>query len=81
MKLEGFYNPEVLSELLYKEQITWLEAIYHHSQERIDEYKDFCKNKNLQEDEKSAQLFFDYLLEVEDNAMAMETNSYLLENN
>ena len=39
IELKGFYNEETLQELLYKGNITHLEYIYHHSQEKIDAYK------------------------------------------
>lgn len=66
MKLEGYYNEEVLEELLYKEEISRLEFIYHHSKERIDEYKEYCQKRKLKEDEMSAEAFCDYLLRKEE---------------
>lgn len=66
MNLEGFYNENVLEELLFNEEISRLEFIYHHSQERIDEYKEYCQKRKLKEDEKSAEAFYDYLLRREE---------------
>jgi hypothetical protein len=57
MELKGFYNDTVLNELLNKGEISDLEYIYHHSTEKIEDYKNFCQDKNLQEDEQSAVLF------------------------
>lgn len=68
IELKGFYNEETLQELLYKGNITHLEYIYHHSQEKIDAYKAYCQKRNLQEDESSAVAFCDYLVKSEESA-------------
>ena len=65
-ELKGFYNEEVLEEMLYKGEISRLEFIYHHSQKRIDDYKAYCQKKGLQEDEESAEAFADFLLRREE---------------
>lgn len=65
--LQGFYKEETLQELHCKGNITKLEYIYHTSQETIDDFKEFCRNNSLQEDEKAAERFFDYLLEREES--------------
>lgn len=61
-----YNNEETLQELLYKGDITQLEYIYHHSQEKIDEYKEYCQRRNLQENEDSASSFSEYLLKCEE---------------
>ena len=66
--LKGFYNEGTLQELLYKGNITRLEYIYHHSQEKIDGYKEYCQKRGLQEDEASAEAYCDYLLKKEEAA-------------
>ena len=66
--LKGFYNEEVLEELLFDSKITRLEFIYHHSQERIDDFKAYCQKRGLQEDEASAESFSDCLLKKEETA-------------
>jgi len=68
IELKGFYNEDTLQKLLYKGNITQLEYIYHHSQEKIDAYKAYCQKRNLQEDEASAVAFSDYLLKSEEAA-------------
>ena len=60
--LNGFYNEDVLEELLYDGKITQLEAIYHHSQERIDDFKSYCQRRKIQEDEDAAKAYADYRL-------------------
>ena len=68
MNLEGFYNEEYLDPLVYEGKITRLEYIYHHSQEMIDEFKDYCSQNGLKEDETAANKFMDWLLEQEEKA-------------
>ena len=62
IELKGFYKEETLEELLFKGNITNLEFIYHHSQERIDDFKSYCQRRNIQEDEKAAKAYADYRL-------------------
>ena len=66
--LNGFYNEEVLEKLLFKGEITRLEFIYHHSQERIDDFKAYCQKRGLQEDEAAAEAYSDFILKRQKNA-------------
>lgn len=68
MNLEGFYNEEHLDPLVYEGKITRLEYIYHHSQEMIDEFKDYCSQNGLKEDEPAANKFMDWQLQMEEQA-------------
>ena len=68
MNLEGFYNEEYLDPLVYEGKITRLEYIYHHSQEMIDEFKDYCSQNGLKEDETTANKFMDWQLQMEEEA-------------
>ena len=68
MDLEGFYSEEYLDELVYEGKITRLEYIYHHSQEMIDEFKDYCSQNGLKEDETAANKFMDWQLQMEEQA-------------
>lgn len=68
MELQGFYNEQVLNELLYNEQITQLEYIYHHSQERIDDFKRFCNRNQMEENEDSAEKYAEFLVKVEEQS-------------
>lgn len=67
-KLKGFYNEEILEGLLYNNEISKLEYIYHHSQERIDDFKRYCFKRNIKETNKAADEYFDFLLKREENA-------------
>ena len=66
--LQGFYNEDVLEELLYNGEITRLEFIYHHSQKRKDDFKAYCQKRGLQETEAAAEAYCNYLLKREENA-------------
>lgn len=66
MELNGFYNEETLEELLFDGKITRLEFIYHHSQERIDDFKKYCQKRQLQENEAAAEAYTDFLLKKEE---------------
>ena len=68
LPLKGFYKEETLQELLFKGNISQLEYVYHHSQERIDDFKDYCQKRGLQEDERAATAYADYLLKREEDA-------------
>lgn len=68
MRLEGFQDEQTLNELLYEGKISQLEYIRHHSQEMTDEFKEFCKQNGLEENEESADRFRDNLLRKEEEA-------------
>ncbi len=68
MELKGFYNEDTLEEMLFKGEITQLEYIYHHSQERIDNFKAYCQKRGIQEDDTAAAAYMDWLLKQEENA-------------
>lgn len=67
-ELNGFYNEEVLNELLYNEEITTLEHIYHFSQERIDDFKKYCERRKINESEEAAKAYLNYRLKREERA-------------
>lgn len=57
VELKGYYNENVLQELLDDNKISSLEYIYHHSEDKIDKFRGFCQCNNIPEDEHSAVLF------------------------
>ena len=67
INLQGYYNEETLQDLLASEQIDHLAYIFHHSEEKKKEFEQFCKERNLQENEQSAQQFFDYINDMEEH--------------
>ena len=67
-ELKGFYNEDVLEELLYNGEITRLEYIYHHSQERIDDFKMYCQKRELHENEAAAEAYSEFILKRQENA-------------
>mgnify|MGYP006872993830 CR=1 FL=1 len=66
--LQGFYNEDVLEELLYNGDISRLEFVYHHSQERRDDFKAYCHKRGIHETEDAAEAYCSYLLKREENA-------------
>lgn len=68
LELKGFYKEETLEELLYKGNISRLEFIYHHSQERIDDFKMYCQKRGLQEDEAAAEQYSDFILQRQEES-------------
>lgn len=67
-ELKGYYNEEVLQELLYNKKITTLEYVYHHSKERIDDFKKYCQKRGIEETEEAAKAYCDFLLKREEYA-------------
>lgn len=69
MDNNGNFLPEdVLLEQLFNGQITRLQFVYRHSQERIDDYKSYCEKRGFEENEKSAEAYMDFLLKREEYA-------------
>lgn len=68
MELKGFYNENILGEMLAKGEITRLEYVYHHSEEMRDDYIGFCKEKGLEQNEQSAEDFMEYQKNQEEAA-------------
>ena len=56
-KLEGFYNEDVLDELLEEGKITNLDYIYHHSEEMKSNYAEYCSEDKLEQNEETAGAF------------------------
>ncbi len=68
LELKGFYKEETLEELLFKGNISSLEFIYHHSQERIDDFKAYCQKRRLQENEAAAEAYSDFILKRQEES-------------
>lgn len=62
--MERMINESKQLEKLYNGKITRLEYVLQ-SDEMKHEYEEYCKEKELQENESSAQQFMDYLLNQE----------------
>ena len=69
MTLENrFYGQDVLSQLLYEEKITGLDYVTHQSEERTNQFKEYCARRAVPEDEESAGNFMNYLLREEERS-------------
>ena len=69
IRLEGFYKEEYLHRLLYDGQISRLEYIYHHSEEKKAAFLDYCHEHGLPVTEDSAEQFMQYELKQEEKEM------------
>ncbi len=64
--LEGYYSEESLQEMLHNEEIDYLTYVFHHSEERRQDFLNFCTERNLEKNEETAMLFMDYQLKQEE---------------
>lgn len=68
MELKGFYDEQVLDEMLGKGEINELEFIQHHSQEMIDDFKYYCQHRKIEEDNDAAIAYARFLLKRQQHA-------------
>ena len=68
MNLNGYYREDSLIELFQEGRITRCQLICHHSPERRQQFVDFCRERNLQQDEEAAELFAEEQVQLEQNA-------------
>lgn len=66
--LDGYYKEETLIELFQEKKITRCQLICHHSPERRQEFIDFCSERELQQDERAAELFTEEQLRLQEEA-------------
>lgn len=55
-----YYSEEELIEKVQNGEYGWLDYINHHSPEWQEEYEQFCKERSLQIDEDSAEIFLEW---------------------
>ncbi len=67
-QLKGFYNDDTLKEKLHKGEITTLDYVTHQSEQMQQEFVSYCEGKDLQQNEQSAQIFLEWLLNQEEKA-------------
>lgn len=67
-ELRDFYNEEDLDKMLYEGEITHLQYVQHHSQQMKDDFEEFCRKNDLEENEEAANKFKDHLLKCEEDA-------------
>ena len=68
-KLEGFYNEDVLDELLEEGKITNLDYIYHHSEEMKSNYAEYCGEDKLEQNEETAGAFLATVYEAREKSL------------
>lgn len=59
MDISGYKSEEELNELLDAGKITVLAYVTHHSKELTKEFEDFCSDRELNQNEESAEQFVD----------------------
>ena len=59
MNISGYKSEEELNELLDAGKITVLTYATHQSKELTKEFEDFCSDRDLSQDEESAEQFVD----------------------
>ena len=59
MDISGYKSEEELNELLDAGKITVLTYVTHQSKELTKEVEDFCSDRDLSQDEESAEQFVD----------------------
>lgn len=64
--LHGYYNEDTLDDLLYKGEITRLDYLYHHSEEKKQMFEEYCQKNDLPKTEETALKFFQIELKQED---------------
>ena len=66
--LQGFYNEDVLQDLLFNGEINHLSFVYHHSEEKKAAFLEYCQKKGLEADDKAAQRFIEDELKEEEES-------------
>lgn len=64
----SFYNLEELDQMLYEEKINLLDYVTHQSEERTNEFKDYCTRLGVPENEESAGNFMNFLIREEERS-------------
>ena len=68
INLNGYYREDILIGLFQDGKISRCQLICHHSPERRQQFVDFCRERNLQQDEEAAELFAEEQVQLEQNA-------------
>ena len=66
MNTEKKVNEELLQKQLLEGKITWME--YIEQSEHSNEFRQYCQDKGLSENEQTAQQFWDWMQEQEKQA-------------
>lgn len=64
--MEEKTKEELLQQQLYEGKITWLE--YIEQSDHSNEFRQYCQDKGLSENEQTAQQFYDWMQEQEKQA-------------
>lgn len=67
-ELQGFYNEDVLQELLFNGEINHLSFVFHHSEEKKADFLAYCQKEGLEPNDLAAQKFVEYELKEEERS-------------
>lgn len=67
-----FYTEDELVQKVQSGEYGWLDFVSHHSQEWLDEYEEFCRSRNLETSNVSAEQFVDFKGKQLEDAMGSE---------
>ena len=60
MAKKEYYAEDILIEKIQSGEYGWLDYVNHHSHEWVDEYEEFCRSRNLETSNTSAEQFVDF---------------------
>ena len=55
-----YYSEDELVQKIQSGEYGWLDFVNHHSREWVDEYEEFCRSRNLEISNTSAERFVDF---------------------
>lgn len=55
-----YYTEDELVQKIQSGEYGWLDFVNHHSREWVDEYEEFCRSRNLEISNTSAERFVDF---------------------
>ena len=67
-----YYPEDELVQKIQSGEYGWLDFVNHHSREWVDEYEEFCRSRNLEISNASAEQFVDYKGKQLDEAMGSD---------
>lgn len=67
-----YYTEDELVQKVQSGEYGWLDFVNHHSQEWTEEYEEFCRSRNLEISNSSAEQFVDYKGKQLEDAMGSE---------
>ena len=68
-KLENrFYSQDELAQMLYDGKISGIDYVTHQSEERTNQFKEYCAKRAVPENEESAGSYLNHILREEERS-------------